>query len=181
MYSLYSKIQKQDVWEFCWIENVSLFGCNQGFIPWLLQKSLLGDANEPYNWHINIATALGANEHLNRALIINLKPNSKTPNLSLYELADVWGHSSNGWTPIMIRLRGIFIDENPDRYDAKSFQRLETDIEDPIFSMLYLDGTIMNGSITGKWTPPRASPTNSVLLWPDVFEYFYQQTKYLKF
>ena len=38
--------------------------------------------------------------------------------------------------------------------------------------MIYLDGTVRNGQLEGRWTAPRPSSTNSVLLWPFAFEYF---------
>ena len=56
-------------------------------------------------------------------------------------------------------------------YDQQRSEK-EEEIEDPIFSMMYLSGTIIQGKITGRWTPPGPSPTNSVLLWPDTFQYF---------
>ena len=44
-----------------------------------------------------------------------------------------------------------------------------------MFSMMYLRGTISGGSIKDRWTPPGPSPTNSVLLRPDTFEYFIRE------
>ncbi len=43
--------------------------------------------------------------------------------------------------------------------------------------MLYLKGTIKDGKIKGQWTAPRPSPTNSSLLWPSTFEFFYNEAK----
>ncbi len=72
----------------------------------------------------------------------------------------------------MMRLRALFNDENPKQYNEKKFKRKISEIEDPIFSMTYLAGSVNNGQIIGRWTPPGASSTNSVLLWPETFEYF---------
>jgi hypothetical protein len=110
--------------------------------------------------------------YADHTLIIDLKPKNRETNLSLYEVAEVWGHSSNGWTPIMLRLRGLFIDEDPTAFNREDFTRCEADIDDPIFSMMYLQGTIREGSLLDKWTPPGPSPTNSVLLWPETLQYF---------
>lgn len=175
MYALYEKEVDGNISRYCFKEQISLFGCNSGYIPWLLQKQLNETSTEPFPWHMNIEKALHSVDQPNQTLIINLKPNSKEPNLSLYEIIDTWGYSSSGWTPVMFYLRGLFIDEDPSKFDDRNFQRNSSEIEDPIFSMMYLRGTVSGGSIKDRWTPPGPSPTNSVLLWPDTFEYFAQE------
>jgi hypothetical protein len=109
------------------------------------------------------------------ALIINLKPNSKSSNLSLYEVIEVFGYSDSGWTPVMLYLRGLFVDQDPSKFDEMDFVRSPSEIDDPIFSMMYLDGTIRDGELMGRWTAPRPSSTNSVLLWPHAFTHFAQR------
>ena len=84
----------------------------------------------------------------------------------------VWGHSDHGWTPIMFHLRGLFMDEHPAHFDRQIFCRADSEMDDPIFSMMYLNGSVRNGTLIGKWTPPGPSPTNSVLLWPETLQYF---------
>ena len=154
--------------------QTSLFGCNSGYIPYLLKAGLIGSESEPLQWHINIEKAIANVGEAGSTLIINLKPNSSKPNLSLYEVSDVWGYFSSGWTPVMFYLKGLFVDADPSALDDMDFVREPKDIEDPIFSMMYLNGTIREGTISGRWTPPGPSPTNSVLLWPDAFKYFAQ-------
>lgn len=153
-------------------KQTSLFGCNSGYIPNLLRKQLTAEATEPYAWKIDLRKAFAKERMANSVLIINLKPNSKEANLSLYELVNVWGYSASGWTPIMFYIRGLFVDEDPNVFNVRDFIRKEEEMEDPIFSMMYLRGTIKQGKITGRWTPPGPSPTNSVLLWPVTFQYF---------
>ena len=118
-------------------------------------------------------------EHDNQTLIIDLKPRNARRNLSLYEVSDVWGVSYSSWTPIMLHLRGLFIDEDPDCFDTKDFVRRPEEIDEPIFSMMYLQGGVKNGRLEGKWIPPGPSSTNGVLLWPEDFEYFLQQRENL--
>ena len=168
MYALY---EKRSGHRFLFKEQISLFGCNAGYIPKLLKAGLDGSASEPWPWHLNVETAMKKVGHSGETLIINLMPNSKT-NLSLYEVVDVWGYSAAGWTPVMLHLRGLFVDADPSRFDQRDFVRSPADIDDPIFSMMYLSGTLREGAIRGRWTPPGPSPTNSVLLWPDTFKYF---------
>jgi hypothetical protein len=149
-----------------------LFGCNRGWIPRLLIESLAPSAMEPLKWSIQVGAALEQAGYPGHALMIDLKPNSQEPNLSLYEIVRVWGHSHHGWTPVMLYLRGLLIDEQPAHFDRQDFRRAEADIDDPVFSMMYLNGTVRGGKLNGKWTPPGPSPTNSVLLWPETLQYF---------
>lgn len=176
MYCLYKRKTNNENLHFIFEKQISLLGCKSGYIPYLVSKQLSGKS-EPMYWHININNSFNSINQKDQALIINLKPNSKNPNLSLYEIMDVWGYSSSGWTPIMFYLRGLFIDENPDNFNDADFRRDLNEIDDPIFSMTYLSGTIKDGNIIGKWITPRPSSTNSVLLWPDVLEYFFKEAK----
>jgi len=179
MYALYRKTGTSQGVSYEFDRTVSLFGCNSGLIPKMLRAIATPDKGEPsWYWHLTPEehlTGLGLPE--NGTLIINLKPNNAEKNLSLYEIGEVWGHSGSGWTPIMLRLRGLFIDEDPKKFDDKSFSRKEEDIDDPIFSILYLNGSVAEGTLTGKWTAPRASPTNSALLWPNTFKYFVEEAE----
>lgn len=156
-------------------EQVSLFGCNNGFIPWLLGLKLPPGQGEPYEWHIDVVSELGANaEYSNSTLLIDLKPKQNKTNLSLYEVMDVWGYSASGWSPILLRLNGLFVDKDPSVVDRKSFLRKDDEIDGPIYEFLYLDGSVTGGQIVGSWVPPPASPTNAALLWPDTLNYFFK-------
>jgi len=176
MYSVYKKstMRKGEI-RFQFREQTSLFGRHAGYIPKLLKETIKEkgeNASEPLKWHINIDQAMSLVGESGHTLIINLKPNSVEPILSLYELVDVYGHSSDGWTPVMFYIRGLFIDEDPKGFKEKDFVRKVEDIEDPIFSLTYLSGTVISEEISGRWTAPGPSATNSVLLWPETFDYF---------
>lgn len=175
MYALYEKKQSNGKYKYKIKKQVSLFGCNAGYIPYLLQSTLFSTTSEPYPWHLNVDKALSDVGLSNSTLIINLKPNNVSANLSLYELVDVWGYSDSGWTPLMLCLRGLFVDANPRFINDEDFTLDESEVDYPIFSMLYLAGTVKEGKIVGKWTAPRPSPTNSALLWPESFKYFVEQ------
>ncbi|MBI5646612.1 MAG: hypothetical protein HY962_06740 [Ignavibacteriae bacterium] len=177
MYALYNKTGENGSIQYRFQEGISLFGCNKGYIPWLLANQLTAELSEPLSWHVNIENSLKAVGQDNQTLVIDLKPNSKLPNLSLYEVLDVWGYSGSGWTPILFHHGGLFIDEDPIRFDKNNFVRWSAEVDTPIFSMMYLRGTVKDGRLNGKWTPPVPSPTNSVLLWPGAFEFFCQQAK----
>jgi len=156
-------------------EQISLFGCNNGFIPWLLGLKLAQGQGEPCKWHVDVVAELGGHpDYLHSTLLIDLKPKQNKTNLSLYEVMDVWGYSDSGWTPILLRLNGLFIDEDPSLVDRNSFIRMDNEIDGPIYEFLYLDGSVTGGEITGLWVPPPASPTNAALLWPEMLDYFFQ-------
>lgn len=173
MYALYKKTYTPSGDEnYKFERKIHLFGCKSGWIPWLLTRNLDKGDTEPFPWHIEVSDVMRKVGNQNGSLIINLKPNNSEPNLSLYEIANIWGYSNSGWTPIMLHLRGLFIDENPNQYDDKRFTRHIFDVDDPIFSVSYMVGSVENGIITGTWKAPPRSPTNSVLLWPETLDYF---------
>jgi len=170
MYALYTKQENPDGASFQFLKESHIFGCNVGLIPKLLVEKAAGHS-APCKWHLPVSEIL-ADE--NQTFIIDLKPNNKNPDrsLSLYELRDVWGFSDPGWTPAMIRLRGLVVDGNPTVEDSTSFQVSFKPENKSIYSFLYFDGTLMDGQLHGAWTPPSRSPTNSVLLWPRVLRHF---------
>ena len=104
--------------------------------------------------------------------IIDLKPKEKTTHLSFYELLDAWGVSGSGWTPIMLRLRGLFVDEPVGDTNWQEFSIPDSKRPEPIYEFLYVNGGVKNGNISGKFTAPPSSPTNGALLWPPTLTYF---------
>jgi len=124
----------------------------------------------PLRWHMSEADLLeklgvSANDY---ALIIDLKP-KKGGNVSLYQIKDIWGFSSFGWTPIALRLESLFVDKpskNPDIF-KKQFDDREAERE-LIHEFLYLNGD----ANSGEWKWGMAGNVNAVLLWPEVLKYF---------
>ena len=171
VYAIYKKSAAVDGYRYERVKaKVSLFGCKEGWIPWLLSRQVPPGQNERYCWHVDIATC--DIEGRGNTFIIDLKPNSNPRSLSLYEICDVWGISDSDWTPIMLRLRALFVDTDPADIDETDFTRADLDVDEPIFSFLYLNGSVAAGKLTGRRTAPRASPTNSALLWPETFVHF---------
>lgn len=174
---LYDREQIGSEIQFKLREERSLAGINRGMIPHLLEIHLNGSGCEPKFWHLNIREELDKSRWPNCTLLIDLKPNDSAGNISLYEIVEAWGHSNRGWTPVMFHLRALFKDEYPSNFDRQSFTRKLEDIDDPIFTMLYMKGSIVNGELVGGWTFPASSSTNSVLLWPETFEYFAEHAR----
>ena len=171
MYHLYRKTSALDGARYVHAQGDHIFGCRMGRIPKLLRQLIPKGQNEPYRWHLPLSDILRG-EGL--AFLIDLKPKNKSrsDDLSLYELLDVWGYSAYGWTPAMMRLRGLCVDGEPHISDPKDFQVEFDPHHAAVYSLLYFKGTVQGGEITGPWTSPRSSPTNSVLLWPDALRYF---------
>jgi len=172
MYYLYEKRSNDQATKYEKIREVSLFGCNEGLIPAMIRQGLPKEAKEPHLWHIEIEHGLSRIGHKNNAIVIDLKPKQKETNISLFELLDVWGFSDQGWTPILLRLRGLYVDASPKSLDSASFEPDKKESPISIYEFLYLNGTISDGDLVGKWTAPPASPTNATLLWPETLAYF---------
>lgn len=172
MYRMYAKQCTGHLESFSFVQGVSLFGRNVGYIPKLLKRQLTRSSDEPLYWQLNVSEELIEHGEPGNSIIIDLKPGNAVGNLSLYELSEIWGVSGWGWTPLMFRLRALFVDCARDGFYDHKFEIEDSEIEEGIFSILYVNGSVSNGEICGKWTAPRASPTNSALLWPDTFEYF---------
>lgn len=179
MYALYKRTRLDiNATRYEFKKQISLFGCNKGFIPWLLGLKLLPGQEEPYKWHLDVVGELGRHpDYLDCTLLIDLKPKQNKTNLSLYEVMDVWGYSDSGWTPILLRLNGLFIDNDPLLVNRNEFNRMDNDLDGPIYEFLYINGSVTGGKIKGSWVPPPASPTNAALLWPQALNYFVQSIR----
>lgn len=160
------------------VREISLFGHNA--IYDILGDKYKNNLYEPLRWHIkkDDFSSYFASKYLlvNPEVVIDLKPDQQR-NVSLYLLTDAWGYSDNGWTPIMFRLEALYIDkivDNPAEFKKEFTPPEDRDI---IYTFTYLGGSVNKGNLTGKWTSPRPSSTNSVLLWPNALEYFICEIK----
>jgi hypothetical protein len=135
-------------------------------------KATLNKQSEPLKWCMPVLDLFAKVSSLRgNAVLIDLKQNVKG-NVSLYELQDVWGYSSDGWTRILLKLQGILIDDTSGKYNKKELSLPLPLDKRPIFTILHFGGTVKNGEIEGRWTPPPPTPYNSALLWPETTEYF---------
>ena len=102
-------------------------------------------------------------------VIINLKPKNEEA-INLYKIQDIYGYSNSSWTPIMLRLKAIFVDVIAPSIDKNSF----TEPVKPaiVHTFLYAKGSVKDNKIDGTWIAPPISATNSALLWPDALSYF---------
>jgi hypothetical protein len=123
----------------------------------------------PFRWHVTASdvVALVGDSGGDQDLIIDLKPKVAN-NVSLYRLVDIWGFSYSDWTPIALRLEGLFSDLSHD--DPRKFKDHFTDERAGrsfVGEFLYLQGGVNGGS----WSWGRVGSVNGALLWRDAFEY----------
>lgn len=74
MYSRYTRTRVEtNATRYEFQEAVSLFGCNNGFIPWLLGLKLPPGQGEPCKWHVDVVAELsGHPEYPSSTLLIDL-------------------------------------------------------------------------------------------------------------
>ena len=62
-------------------------------------------------------------------------------------MLDVWGWSQDDWTPILLRLNGLFTDGSPETINREDFVRDDAEIGGPIYEFLSLTGSVKNGNL----------------------------------
>lgn len=150
-------------------KECSLGGCNNGIIAQELEQILMPEDNSPRGWAIPIAEKWNRQEY---SFIIDIKPNGEE--VFLCELDKVYGFSYDAWSPIMLRLKLLHSDIHIEDMDKKNFFYPEN--PSIIYTMLYLNGSIADGKLTGTWSPPFGKIT-AVLFWPEAMSFFFKQVK----
>src|SRR6266480_2512314 len=117
MFATFKKEVGRDRTTFRAGERISLFGCNEGWIPWLLQKMMPQGQGEPYAWHLCIDQALALpavrKEYPKvETIIVDIKPTAKDQ-LFVCELLDVYGYCADEWTPMLWRMKVLDISGQP--------------------------------------------------------------------
>jgi len=176
MYYIYNVEKKGDIYSYNFMNKINLFGSLNGIIVKILKKITPPNQNEVYKWRINMEKDLPKIDLPNKAIIIDLKPNTEN-NVSLYEIKNIFGYSSFGWTPMMFHLKALMVDKKGDWKQKEKFDIKDANLENVFtFNHVY-DGSVRNGQIIGIWVPPRPSSTNSALLWEDTLNYFIECKK----
>jgi acyl carrier protein len=174
MYSLYKKSEINEKIEF--VEQISFFGNNNGWITKLVNSVVQGK-NEPTKWEVDIEDCFrNINGRNNQMIVVNLKLQT-TEQPSLCELFKVIGFSEKGNTCILLCLKKLLMDEGSQERNAKKIVFTRNSADEPIFSIIYLNGTVIDGNASGLWTPIEGSFSNSILFHVDVLSYFYEKAK----
>ena len=169
MYYWHKRTNENDQIRLTREDTASLAGCNVGVIPDELSKILRSSDNPPIGWVLPIADKWNKEGW---SLIIDIKP--KANEVFLCELDRVYGYSFDGWSPIMLRLKLLYVDETKDDIDKDNF--LYPENPEIIYTMYYLYGSIKNGQLVGTWNPPFGTIT-ALLFWPEAMSFFYEQVK----
>ena len=171
MYALYSTNRQGDSVQFSLLRRSSIAGNKSGIVVRYLRTVVGPEDSEPFRWHLPMAEALSSLHSGSDAFVIDLKPD-QSELVTLFEVTDIWGYSDSGWTPILLRLRELIVDESSKHHRKRLFFVEDYDSKRLVHTFLYLSGTVRRGQITGTWNFPGPSPTNSVLLWPRTYRYF---------
>ena len=176
-YFRYNRTDKNGNWRFALQEKDHLYGCRVGIVANALKALLEQDQvgkQEPWGWHINVSKEVQKLNCTGDVFVIDLKPKKRgKKKFSFYELLDVWGYSNKGWTPALLRLRGLLVDDCDPCRDYNCFTIDPKEVKkEPIFTFAYFSGSIENGEIKGRWSCTGPASSNAVLLWPEAAKYF---------
>jgi hypothetical protein len=169
MYSWYKRTKDNGLVRLTWEEQTSLAGCKSGIIATELKEIVDSSDNAPFGWTIPIAEKWNKEDY---SFIIDIKPS--TSEIFLCELDRVFGYCYDGWSPIMLRLKRLYSDKYNGEIDKKNF--IYPEEPEIIYTMFYLYGSVNNGQLVGKWTPPFGTIT-ALLFWPEAMTFFFDQVK----
>jgi hypothetical protein len=148
-------------------KQVSLAG--RGLIQSTLRRlGVLGESDS--GWTISASDLLQTANYAPdiHALVIDTAP--RRPTVSLFQARSIVGYSYSSWTPIMLRLEQLFVDE-PAPISTEETKREFNDDECErcaVRSILYLKG----GYAEGDWNWGGNSRTTAALLWDDAWTFF---------
>jgi len=176
-------------------DHKELAGSRIGLIPkYLNQKNVTEHPEKSghYPWDIDVSDLIELFKpdlHGGNALFINANPNSLNNNdpekkklFTLFKIEHIYGYSAYQWTPIMLKLKEIFVEkdvtEDPSFVEKFALSEAGYSKAEFVYTFLYLNGWIEKGEFKGPWSFPRNSPTNSTLLWRYAWEYFHPHIRY---
>jgi len=168
MFSLYQKITRSSEVRCRRQGDFALFGSRVGLIPKRLQRELSPDQGEPFSWHLSIGQVLALEGWADTAVVIDIKPRSKTE-AKLCELLDAWGYTACGWTPILLRMRVLIDDEPPSTVDKNDFPMRPAE---DVYTFLYTAGGVREGHLEGTWSLRGGGRTGGPLLSQKALAYF---------
>lgn len=166
-FMLYREQETPEAPTFEYVRNIQIAGTGGPLYRLVSQNASLNETSR--SWHVTEREIIQAIDESagNHALIIDLKPRVRK-NVSLYRLRDVWGYSHDEWSPLALRLEGIFVDHQTD--DPVQFKQRfvqPSGRPDHVGEFLYIQGGLTGGS----WNWGMVGRVNGALMWPDALEY----------
>ena len=89
MFALYKKSQGDGKAAYQFVEKASLFGFHKGYIPWLLKFQVPTGQGEPFEWHLDIETALTQRDDVNGNALISPTTKLMFSSAKLLRLGDI--------------------------------------------------------------------------------------------
>jgi len=170
MYLLYKTKDCPGGLEFKRGSQASLAGNASGIVVKYLRTVMTPKDSERFEWEIDTKKAIGALGLSGDVVVVDIKP--KSDKVLLFELQRIYGVSSHEWTPIMLELRELIVDEPASKWDKSRFVIGGYGQKEIVYTFLYLRGSVRDGKPVRTWNFPRPSSTNGPLLWPDTMKYF---------
>ncbi len=97
MFYLYESTPTESGFYYAKIQEISLFGCNNGLIARALSLSVSPETNGPLQWHLCARHLLQAAGLPGNEIVLNAAPKNEEA-VWMYRLRDVYGHSESDWT-----------------------------------------------------------------------------------
>ena len=143
-------------------QKVSLAGNTWGMI----YNTLIARGPIVQEWHVTEGDLLKTWERdpSKHALVIDLKPDVEG-SVEMYRVRNVWGYSTEFWTPMLLELSYIYSDESAETDRSKA--EFVEEFDHQVFEFLYLQG----GTCRGTWNFPWGTITGA-LLFPGALDYF---------
>ena len=196
MYYTFDRRAVKSQWVFTKGQTVHLMGSVRGLIVAYLREifseGLQTRRGELGQWRIYVPELMETLKQKDlirpegrplegNTLVMDLAPNDKNE-IGLFEIQQIWGFTKYSWTPIMLESLPVLDAKRSSVPDASQF-KVAFDLYSAlpkVYSFLYMRDTRTDGGFSGNWSPPPASPTNTPVLWPEVFDYFLSEINYVK-
>lgn len=175
---IYEKEDKGDYWRFRNIKQITA-------IPRKLIQPFFSDLPENFDedslkWKMyesdiesRLLDYVTPSSDKQLSIVIDLKPNSKKNEVSLYQIKAMYGCSYEEWTPLCLKLGAVCEKSNVEKpYEVKQIVEVrKSQLDQDIIEFLY----IMKGYKSGSLNWGRTGNVNAVLLWPEALKYFIKE------
>ena len=137
-YYIYSRSTQGSTTTYTFVRGAKLYGRSASEILRLLKPLIPASQGEPFPWCLLVRDAFATDCHPDWSFIIDLRPNARPPVFYFFELLQVCGHSDEGWTPALLRLRQVLDESAVGRTrPPQQFQLDDNAYLDPIYTVIH--------------------------------------------